>query len=174
PGPWRRRDMTNPDQLDQAPAERPAATPAAPQPEPLQSKFHARPTPTPSPQPLAARSRPEWSARGPVVLGLVAMLVLVGGFGLWAWGARIAGAVVAPGQVEVEQRRQVVQHPDGGVVTEILIHDGENVTAGQPLIRLDGTLLDTELAIVEGQYFEILARRGRLEAERADRENIEF
>ncbi|QFQ86538.1 HlyD family type I secretion periplasmic adaptor subunit [Paracoccus kondratievae] len=166
--------MTNPDQLDQAPAERPAATPAAPQPEPLQSKFHARPTPTPSPQPLAARSRPEWSARGPVVLGLVAMLVLVGGFGLWAWGARIAGAVVAPGQVEVEQRRQVVQHPDGGVVTEILIHDGENVTAGQPLIRLDGTLLDTELAIVEGQYFEILARRGRLEAERADRENIEF
>ncbi|GLK63053.1 HlyD family type I secretion periplasmic adaptor subunit [Paracoccus kondratievae] len=60
------------------------------------------------------------------------------------------------------------------MVTEILIHDGENVTAGQPLIRLDGTLLDTELAIVEGQYFEILARRGRLEAERADRENIEF
>ena len=29
--------------------------------------------------------------------------------------------------------------------------------------RLDGTLLRTELAIVEGQYFEVLARRGRLE-----------
>ncbi|KRW93507.1 RTX toxin [Paracoccus sp. MKU1] len=102
------------------------------------------------------------------------MLVLIGGFGLWSWTARISGAVVAAGQVEVEQRRQIVQHPDGGVVAEILTHDGESVTAGQPLIRLDGALLNTELAIVEGQYFEILARRGRLEAERADRKEIAF
>ncbi|WGR59337.1 HlyD family type I secretion periplasmic adaptor subunit [Paracoccus ferrooxidans] len=139
--------------------------------------LRAQPTAAPAPHPAPApppSSRPDWSARGPVILGLAAMLVLVGGFGLWSWTARIAGAVVAPGQVEVEQRRQVVQHPDGGVVAEILIHDGASVTAGQPLIRLDGALLGTELAIVEGQYFEILARRGRLEAERADRKQIAF
>ncbi|SIP94510.1 HlyD family secretion protein [Paracoccus thiocyanatus] len=149
--------MTQPDQTRLAPVE---SLPVAP--KGLAS------------QPLAARIRPEWSARGPVLLGLVAMLVLVGGFGLWAWSARISGAVVAPGQVEVEQRRQVVQHPDGGVVAEILIHDGQEVAAGQPLIRLDGALLNTERTIVEGQYFEILARRGRLEAERADRKTITF
>ncbi|QRZ12334.1 HlyD family type I secretion periplasmic adaptor subunit [Paracoccus methylovorus] len=127
---------------------------------------------TPSP-PLPPK-RPEWSARGPVLLGFMAMLVLIGGFGLWAATARISGAVVAPGQVEVEQRRQIVQHPDGGVVAEIVVHEGEDVSAGQPLIRLDGALLDTELAIVEGQYFEILARRGRLNAERADVKDITF
>lgn len=126
------------------------------------------PRPPSSPQPR------RWSARGPVLVGFVALLVMFGGFGAWAVGARIAGAVVAGGQVEVEQNRQVVQHPDGGVVAEILVRDGQRVEAGQPLIRLDGALLKTELAIVQGQYFEILSRRGRLEAERSDKDAITF
>lgn len=106
------------------------------------------------------------STRAPLVLGAVAIAILLGGFGAWATLSQIAGAVVASGQVEVEQNRQVVQHPDGGVVAEIQVKDGDFVAAGAPLIRLDGTLLESELAIVEGQFFEILARRGRLEAER--------
>jgi HlyD family secretion protein len=106
------------------------------------------------------------STRAPLLLGAMAIAILLGGFGAWATLSQIAGAVVASGQVEVEQNRQVVQHPDGGVVAEILVKDGDFVAAGAPLIRLDGTLLESELAIVEGQFFEILARRGRLEAER--------
>lgn len=81
---------------------------------------------------------------------------------------------MASGQVEVEQNRQIVQHPDGGVVAEILVKDGDYVDAGASLVRLDGALLDFELAIVEGQFFEILARRGRLEAERDDARQIVF
>jgi len=67
-----------------------------------------------------------------------------------------------------------VQHPDGGVVAEIAAKDGDAVTAGQVLIRLDGTLLRSELSIVEGQFFEIQARRGRLEAERDGETGISF
>ena len=114
------------------------------------------------------------SVRGPLLLGAVALALLVGGFGLWSVTTQIAGAVVSPGQVEVEQNRQVVQHPDGGVVAEILVKDGDLAAAGDPLIRLDGTLLRSELTIVEGQFFEILARRGRLEAERDDADTIAF
>ncbi|MDI3338345.1 HlyD family type I secretion periplasmic adaptor subunit [Defluviimonas aestuarii] len=114
------------------------------------------------------------SVRGPLLLGGVALALLIGGFGLWSVTTEIAGAVVAGGQVEVEQNRQVVQHPDGGVVAEILVKDGDLVAAGAPLLRLDGTLLRSELTIVEGQFFEILARRGRLEAERDDTETIAF
>lgn len=98
----------------------------------------------------------------------------MGGFGAWATFTTLAGAVVAPGQVEVDHDRQVVQHPDGGVVAEILVHDGDRVEAGQVLLRLDGGLLRSELAIVEGQLHETLARRGRLEAERADQPDIRF
>ena len=114
------------------------------------------------------------SARGPILFGLFTLLLLVGGFGLWSTTTKIAGAVVSPGRVEVEQNRQVVQHPDGGVVETIFVKNGDLVAAGDPLIQLDGTLLQSELTIVEGQFFEILARRGRLEAERDDADHLTF
>lgn len=109
-----------------------------------------------------------WSARGPILLGVITVAALVGGFGLWSVATEIQGAVVASGQVQVEQQRQIVQHPDGGVVAEIAVAEGQSVQAGDLLIRLDGEMLQSELAIVEGQLFEIRARRARLEAERDD------
>lgn len=115
----------------------------------------------------AGRDR-RWSARGPLVAGFLAIILLVGGLGGWSVAARISGAVIASGRVEVEQNRQVVQHPDGGVVEAVLVAEGARVAAGAVLVRLDGTLLRSELAIVETQFHEILARRGRLEAERDD------
>lgn len=148
--------------------------PAGRAPTPPRSGHVPPPSPPPPPAPIAQPDAGRWPVRGPLMLGIVAIFVLFGGFGLWASQSRIAGAVVAPGQVEVEQQRQVVQHPDGGVVQKIAVTEGQSVAAGDLLISLDGTLLSTELAIVEGQYFEILARRGRLEAERADATQITF
>jgi HlyD family secretion protein len=71
--------------------------------------------------------------RGPILLGAAALVALIGGFGLWATQATLAGAILAPGLVEVDEARQVVQHPDGGVVAEILVRDGALVAAGSPL-----------------------------------------
>ena len=119
-------------------------------------------------------SRKPWSARTPLLVGFFALLLLVGGFGSWSVTSRISGAVVAPGQIEVEQNRQVVQHPDGGVVDQVLVKEGDKVQAGQTLIVLDGTLMRSELTIVENQLFEIIARRGRLEAERDGASRITF
>ena len=62
---------------------------------------------------MTAPVRP-WSARAPLLWGILTLLVLVGGLGSWTALATISGAVIAPGQVEVAQNRQVVQHPDGG------------------------------------------------------------
>jgi len=111
-------------------------------------------------------ARPFWSVRGPVLLGLVTLALLLGGFGAWATMTRLSGAIVAPGRIEVELNRQVVQHPDGGVVAEIDVIEGAAVTAGDVLIRLDGTLLRSERAITLGQLHELVARRARLTAER--------
>ncbi|SOC14124.1 HlyD family type I secretion periplasmic adaptor subunit [Rhodobacter maris] len=114
------------------------------------------------------------SPRIALAIGFLTLAVLLGGFGAWSVFSSIAGAVVASGRVEVDQHRQVVQHPDGGVVAEIAVKEGDHVEAGQLLIRLDGELAQSERAIVEGQFFELLARRGRLEAERADASEISF
>jgi HlyD family type I secretion membrane fusion protein len=115
-----------------------------------------------------------WSVVRPMTIGLIAMLVLVGGFGTWAVMAQITGAVIASGQIEVDRNRQVIQHPDGGVVEAILVDEGDTVASGDLLIRLDPSALQSELIIVEGQLFEIMARRGRLEAERDGADVIIF
>lgn len=116
----------------------------------------------------------EWSARRPLIVGFVTLLFLVGGFGVWSIGTTISGAIIAPGLIEVEQNRQIVQHPDGGVVAEINVTESQSVKAGDLLIRLDGALLQSELAIVEGRFFEVLARSARLEAERDDADGPVF
>ncbi len=129
----------------------------------------------PGRRPEADPSDPaRWSARRFFAIGFAALLVLVGGFGTWAVNARITGAVIASGRVEVEQNRQVIQHPDGGVVEEIAVDEGALVAAGDLLIRLDAAELRSELAVVEGQLFEILARAARFEAERDESAQIVF
>lgn len=130
----------------------------------------------PAPQAQAPETQaPEtWSARLPLTIGFAGLFTLVIGFGSWASLSNISGAIIASGQIEVDQNRQVVQHPDGGVVAEILVEEGDTVALGAPLLRLDSDRLQSELAIAEGQLFELMARRGRLSAERDETNNIAF
>lgn len=116
----------------------------------------------------------EISSIFPKLVGFGSVAVLLGGFGFWASTAVIDGAVLASGQLLVDHNRQAVQHPVGGVVEEILVSEGDIVKRGAVLVRLDPTLTLSELAIVEGQLFELMARRGRLEAERDERSTITF
>jgi HlyD family secretion protein len=129
-------------------------------------------TPLALPSPGAQETR--WSASRPLRLGLLAVAVLVFGLGAWAAFASISGAVVAPGRLKVASERQVVQHLEGGVVDEILVKEGDVVEAGDVLIRLDDTQLRAELAIVESQLWETLARIARLEAEQALADRLRF
>ncbi len=116
----------------------------------------------------------KWKASKHLMVGFIALLVLVGGLGTWSVFANIAGAIVASGSIEVESNRQVIQHPEGGVVGEIKVDDGDTVVAGDVLIRFDDTQLRSELAVIEGQLFELIARRGRLQAESIGLSEIEF
>jgi HlyD family secretion protein len=130
-------------------------------------KAEASPPTKPTPQ-------TNWSVRRPLITGFVTLFLLIGCFGAWSVMTTITGAIVASGRIEVEQNRQIVQHPDGGVVDSIHVVEGQAVKAGDLLLRLDGAAVKSELAIVEGQFFEIIARRGRLEAERDEKDSITF
>ncbi len=111
-------------------------------------------------------ARPAWNASFPTIVGFVALAILVGGLGIWSTQTQLAGAIVSSGVVEVQSNRQVVEHPDGGVVGELYVRDGDRVAEGDLLLKLDATFLSSENAIVESQLFELLARKVRLEAER--------
>ena len=67
-----------------------------------------------------------------------------------------------------------MQHPDDGVVTSIAVKEGAQVSAGDILMTLDSSRHLSELAILEGLLFELIARRGRLEAERENHTTIAF
>jgi HlyD family type I secretion membrane fusion protein len=122
-------------------------------------------------QPNAKKSNIS-STLKPNLIGYGALLVLVGVIGVWSVQARIAGAVIASGMIQVESNRQVVQHPQGGVVGELVARDGDRVEAGDVVLRLDDTLLRSELTIVTGQLNEIRSRKARLTAERDDAAEI--
>ena len=98
--------------------------------------------------------------------GLIVVLVLGGGVGGWAATTQLSGALIAQGSVVVDSNVKKVQHPTGGIVGELLVHDGDHVTAGDVLVRLDETVLRANLAIVTKGLNDLAARKARLEAER--------
>ncbi|MEH6647112.1 HlyD family type I secretion periplasmic adaptor subunit [Sulfitobacter sp.] len=116
----------------------------------------------------------KWSATRPVLIGFLGLAVLVGGFGAWSVMSNIAGAIVASGRIEVDRNRQVVQHDTGGTIAEILVDEGDLVKAGDLLLQLDPEQSRSELTLIEGQLFELMARRGRLEAQRDETDTVAF
>ncbi len=119
-------------------------------------------------------AKPKWSAKFPFWTGMTGVAALIGVLGIWGYFATISGAVIVSGMIQVESLRQVVQHPQGGVVSEIGIVEGDVVQAGSILIRLDDKMLQSERTIVSTQLHEITARKARLIAERDETKNISF
>lgn len=115
-----------------------------------------------------------WSAKIAVFVGLFALFGLFGGFVWWGIMTQIAGAIISPGRIEVDQNRQIVQHQMGGTVAQISVGEGDLVQAGDVLLRLDDQQLQSQLAIAEAQLFELMARRGRLTAERDGANSVTF
>ena len=106
------------------------------------------------------------SIRRLIVTGIAIVVVLVGGFGVWAATVPLSGAVVGSGVVVVDSNVKTVQHPTGGVVGEIRVRDAMRVREGDLLMRLDDTQTRASLQVVVKQLTENLARQARLEAER--------
>jgi HlyD family secretion protein len=125
---------------------------------------------------MSARNDPAraWSVRGPLLTGLVAMSLLLGGFGGWAALSELSGAVIATGRIEVERNRQAIQHPEGGVVAELLVDEGDRVAAGEVILRLAPGQLARDRAVAAAQLHEVRLRRARLEAERDGASEVGF
>ena len=106
------------------------------------------------------------SIRRHLTAGLAIVILFAGGVGGWATTTELSGAVVAPGVIVVDSSSKRVQHPTGGVIGELLVREGDAVTAGAVLIRLDQTQTRANLDIVNNSLYELYARQARLEAER--------
>ena len=107
-------------------------------------------------------------------LGFGIVFVTFGLFGTWAAFAPLDGAAYAPGVVTVQTYRKTVQHLEGGIVKDVLAHDGDIVKKGDPLIILDDAQLRSEYEMTRNQLIAAKAMEARLVAERDDKSVITF
>lgn len=107
-------------------------------------------------------------------MGLWALGIGFGGFLLWAGLAPLDEGVPGQGIVAIDTKRKAVQHLSGGIVKDVLVREGDVVTAGQLLIRLDGAVARANYESVRQRYLGLRAMQGRLEAEQAGRASIRF
>lgn len=120
------------------------------------------------------KSREQFGISARVCLSAILAGLLVFGIGGWAAQAKLSGAVIAQGQVIVSQQVKMIQHRDGGIVSEIPVRNGDAVRKGDVLLKLDETQTRVELAIVKTQLQQLLAMGARLAAERDGRLGIDF
>lgn len=110
--------------------------------------------------------------RAPIIVGIAAIALLVAGAGSWTATARLASAITATGTVSVPDDHHAIQHPEGGTLAERHVARGDHVGAGDPILRLDDTLLSERKALIVAREHELRARIARLEAERDDRATL--
>ena len=99
--------------------------------------------------------------------GLATIGIGLGSFTAWAFTARLDSAAVAAGTVIVDSRRKTVSHLEGGILQRLMVEEGDVVTAGQSLLRLDTTRARSDMEQLRGRRAGLLARLARLRAEQA-------
>src|SRR5690606_5913924 len=96
------------------------------------------------------------SIRKQTMAGFVLLAVCFGGFGIWAFSAPLAAAVITQGRFVATGQNKIVQHYEGGIIQHILAREGDQVTVDQPLIKLDETA-------ARARQRQLFLRRMRLE-----------
>lgn len=111
-------------------------------------------------------SKPTWA--GASRFGYAIIILFFGGLGGWAGVAPLASGVNVSGSIQVDSGVKTVQHLDGGMVTEILVREGDRVTKGQVLMRLDPALTDAQSVVQHSTLIAFVAERARIFANITD------
>ena len=106
--------------------------------------------------------------------GLVAVLLLFGGVGVWSVLAPLDSAAIGSGLVIVENYRKPIAHLEGGIVKEVRIREGQHVHKGEVLLTLEDIQPRSQLDQVQGQWLLSLAHEARLTAQREGKSRIAY
>jgi len=93
---------------------------------------------------------------------------------LWAANTEVDVIVRTVGQIIPAGKSQLVQHLEGGIVRRILVHEGETVAAGQPLMELSDVQSRSNLEQEKSALAALRGREARLIAEVDGTQKITF
>ncbi len=108
------------------------------------------------------------------IIGYLILFLTVGVFGIWSYLAPIDSSSLAVGSVTVKSHRKTVQHLDGGIISKLLVKDGDHVRAGDNLIILDDVQIKAQAEMLRGQFITQQTLSDRLLAEQKKQSNIKF
>ena len=106
--------------------------------------------------------------------GILLFALLFGFGGIWATTAPIDGAASGAGEVTVRSYSKIVQHLEGGIISEIFVENGARVSEGDPILEIDNTQFMAALEMASSQYIARRALESRLTAERDELPTINF
>ncbi len=95
------------------------------------------------------------------VLGLVGLLLL------WSVLGKLDVVASAEGRLVPQSKLKIVQPADAGIIVDILVREGQAVTAGQVLMRLDPRLIDADRTTAVGEHAQLALQLRRIDAELA-------
>lgn len=98
-----------------------------------------------------------------LLLSVVALFFVC--FVVWANFATLDEVTRGQGKVIPSTEIQVIQHQEGGIVQEFLAHEGDEVVAGQVLMRLSDVGATSDLGANRQRYLGLSAKVQRLQAE---------
>jgi HlyD family type I secretion membrane fusion protein len=107
----------------------------------------------------------EIEARRLVRLGLLVIVTLIVGAGIWMVITPLSGAAIAQGSIKVDMNRKTLQHQEGGIVKEILVRNGSRVEVGQTLLVINDVRVDANYDLLITQLDSELAKAARLSSE---------
>ncbi|MFB5080838.1 HlyD family type I secretion periplasmic adaptor subunit [Raoultella sp. C349492] len=113
-----------------------------------------------------------FSERAYLRWGLWLVIVGFGGFLCWASFAPLDRGVPVSGSVVVTGNRKAVQHPGGGVIAQLRVHDGEKVQAGQVLVVMNTVTTQTRRDALQSQLRSLQLQMARWAAERTGESEI--
>ena len=123
---------------------------------------------------LAEESLPQASLRRVALLSVLITAIGLGGVLVWASLASVDSAVPASGVVVASGKRKTITLLEGGILHELLVHEGDRVQAGQVLLRLDDVQVRAARDQAKVQYWSATAKMTRLAAEAADQRTLVF
>lgn len=106
--------------------------------------------------------------------GLWILLAGLVGFVAWAVSAPLDEGVPTEGVVSVETNHKVVQHLTGGIVSQLLVREGQEVHQGDLLFKLDDTNTKARYEEIRQRYAGLRAQEGRLQTEKTGVQLIQF
>ena len=101
-------------------------------------------------------------------------IAFFGIMGVWAHYAVLDEVTRGEGTIVPSSRIQVIQNLEGGILAEILVHEGDIVEAGDVLVRVQNTVAQANLQDARSQYLTLQATEARLLAELEGATEIEF